>query len=448
VDHIVLNAHVGATAVKSHLGRFGRPVGPGLLTRVEPFLEWLDARCAAGTMPASRVRHGTPAPVLMVGDDESEVQPSLNFASQDYLGLSEHDAVRGAALEALHRFGAHSAGSPTLLGNTVETVALERDLGEFLWMDRVLLFPSGWAAGFAAITALVREPDHVVLDERAHGCLRQGAWAATRNVSVVSHLDLAAVQAALVRIRERDSRNAILVVTEGLFPTDSDAPDLTSLQAVCSAFEATLLVDVAHDLGATGPHGLGTIGTSRMLGKLDLVVGSFAKTFATNGGFVAVRSGAVYQYLKHFSSPHVASSALSPMQAATARAALRLVRSPTGERARRANAEVSGALRRACSERGLQVLGDVSPVVPVVAGSNRVARAAAVLLARAGVLAGLVEYPTVPPNSTRFRFQVMATHSPAQATLAAVRLADAVAWSRRCVPNSEPARGGGLTYTT
>src|SRR5207244_2190884 len=137
-----------------------------------------------------------------------------------------------------------------------------------------------------AITGLIRPNDHVIVDNLAHACLQQGAHAATQNVRRHDHLDIAAVHSHLQEIRANDTKNGILVVTEGLFSMDSDTPDLQTLQALCHEYEATLLVDVAHDLGAIGPGGTGFLGIQDMLGKVDLVVGAFSKTFASNGGFL------------------------------------------------------------------------------------------------------------------------------------------------------------------
>lgn len=428
----IVHALAGTSALESHAGRFQRPSGAGLMLRAEPFHRWISERRATGTWPYSHLLNGLGPPSAAV--DKAGPGPSgLNFASEDALGLSNHPAIRDAALEALQRFGLHSGASPVSLGNTSESLALERELADFLRVEHVVLYPSGSAAGFAAITALVRDGDHVVLDERAGPGLQQGARAATRNVSLVSHLDVDALREAVSSIRRADVRHGILVVTEGLFQVDADRPDLRAVQQVCREWNATLLVDVSHDLGATGPMGLGTLGRSCVVGEVDLVVGSFSNAFAGSGGFVATRSAASRDYITYFGGPPVSSHAPSPVEVATVRAALRIVRSPEGEVARAANAEVAAALRNVSASRGLQVLGDVSPIVPVVVGSNRVARVVSAVLAMEGVFANLVEYPAVPLHSARFCFHVMASHTPAQAVAAASSLARAVVESQACL---------------
>lgn len=427
----------GDSALNLHLGRFQRPSGPDLLGRVDRLHAWITERSRAGVWPYSRALTGRPSPETSIRDAAGMLEHGTNFASQDYLGLTGHPDVHEAVRAALDRFGPHSAGSAVLLGNTLDSLELEHELSSALAMRHVVLFPTGWAAGFGAIQGLVRDHDHVVLDERAHACLQQGARAATRNISLVPHLDLAALEARLRELRSSDARNGILVVSEGLFSMDSDCPDVAVLQAICHQYGATLLLDVAHDFGSMEADGGGAMSRAGMLGHVDLVMGSFSKTFATNGGFLASRSSAVAQAVKYFAGPHMFSNALSPLQTAAARAALRIVRSPEGRRLRDQNARASGALRAACATRGLRVLGDVSPIVPVVVGGNRLARIASALLAEAGAIANLVEYPAVPLHSTRFRFQVMASHTPEQCTAAADTLALAVAQAQHLVERLE-----------
>lgn len=308
----------------------------------------------------------------------------------------------------------HSGGSAVLLGASRLTLALEAALCDFMHMAHAVLFPTGWAAGYGAIQGLVRPDDHVVLDERAHACLQQGASAATRNIRRTLHLDLASLEHALAAIRSGDTRNAILVVTESLFSMDSDTPDIAAWQKICTAYGATLLVDVAHDLGAVGSDGRGMLGAQNMVGKVDLLVGSFSKTFATNGGFVLTQPTAAKAFLPFFASTHVFSNALSPLQAAVALAALTIVRAPEGAGRRHALAARSTQLRAALSEARFTCMGNRSPIVPVFVGDERLARLVIRALPAHGVVANLVEYPGVSRGAARLRLQLMATHNPDQ----------------------------------
>jgi 7-keto-8-aminopelargonate synthetase-like enzyme len=410
---------------------FRDPAGPELLGRTAAFEAWRSARAEHGYWPYSRALHAAPGTETAITDATGQPAQGVNFASQDYLSLATSETLKRAAIEAITRFGVHSAGSSAVLGNTSESLALEAELGTFLQMAHVTLYPTGWAAGYGITKGLVRPNDYVVLDALAHNCLMEGANAATRNVSLFRHLDHGHLRRLLVRIRDRDMHNAILVITEGLFSMDADVPDLAATQAICREHGATLVVDVAHDLGALGPGGTGSLGAQGLLGQVDLVMGSFSKTFGSNGGFVASREGAVKQFLKVYSPSNTFSNALSPAQAAAVRAALGVVQSEEGERLRQRLMDNIRSLRHELQAQGLTVMGEPSPIVPVLVGSEALARRTAKLLPDHGVLANQVEFPAVPEGRARFRLQVMAGHQPEQSRLAARGVAAAVAQAQQ-----------------
>jgi glycine C-acetyltransferase len=222
------------------------------------------------------------------------------------------------------------------------------------------------------------------------------------------------VRRRLAKIRAKDTVNAILVVSEGIFSMDSDSPDIVGLQQACREHGAVLMVDVAHDFGASGPGGTGQIGLQGMLGKVDLVMGSFSKTFASNGGFVASHSASVKQFLGIYGGPHTFSNALSPVQAGVALEALAIVRGAEGEALREKALDNSLRLRGGFAARDIECLGEPSNVVPVMTGDETVAKWTARLLEENGLIANLVEFPAVARGKSRFRFQVMASHSSQQ----------------------------------
>src|SRR5579872_4145897 len=404
-------AGVPPAALSGSMRDFRVPGGVDLLGRTEGFFRWQDLRRQNGLWPFSRATEDGPKTVCSAQDDSGNKMRGVNFASQDYLSLSSHPAIMATAIETIERCGVHSAGSPALVGNTSHSVALERKIADFIELEHVALYPTGWAAGFGVIKGLVRSADHVVMDMLAHSCLQEGASAATHNVHMFRHLDTEYCRNILTKIRAKDRENGILVVTEGLFSMDSDTPDLSALQKLCHEFNATLVVDVAHDLGNLGEDGRGHIGKQNMLGKIDLVMGSFSKTFASNGGFVACKTRAVKEYLRFYSSPATFSNALSPMQAATVLKAFEIIDSPEGRTRREALLANILNLRWALTEIGLAYYGDPSPIVCVKMGTERLARLVSRRLPELGLLANLVEFPAVPKGAARFRMQVMANHT-------------------------------------
>jgi len=340
---------------KKHLGMFAFPKGAHLIERTRPLGEWVRQRTQLRTWPYARSLHQSPSTRTRIESHGGMSVEGINFGSQDYLGLSSHPAIYEAALRALGEYGPHSAASPMLQGNTGLSRALEREIAELVNLDHVLLFPTGWAAGFGAIVGLVRPNDHIVIDQLAHACLMQGARAATQNHYFFRHNSIHDVKRKLHKIRSKDSQNAILVVSEGLFSMDSDSPHISSLQEVCHEHGAVLLLDVAHDLGATGASGAGQMEVQKVLGRVDLVMGSFSKTFSSNGGFLATHDLSVKQFISIYGGSHI---------------------------------------------------------VPVTVGDETLAKWVSRSLEEKGLIANLVEFPAVSRGTARFRFQVMATHTP------------------------------------
>ena len=418
------------TALTGSMRDFRELSGPDLLERVRPFHRWQELRRGQGLWPYSKSSEGAPRPVCDAREESGAPYRGINFASQDYLGLSTDDEIKATAKAVIEEYGVHSAGSSALAGNTTHSLLLERTISEFVGLEHTLLYPTGWAAGYGVIKGLVRPGDHVVMDGLSHACLQEGAYSATDNVHLHGHLNVQSARRRLQRIRARDTEAGILVVTESLFSMDSDTPDLAAMQELCREHGATLLVDMAHDLGSIGEDGQGFVGLQGMRGKLDIVMGSFSKTFASNGGFVACNSPAVRQYLKFYGCSATFSNALSPVQAATVTKAFEIVRSERGRELRRRLMERILHLRHCLSGLGLTLIGNPSAIVPVVVGDEALARIVSRELPGLGLIANLVEYPAVAKGNARFRMQVMPGHSSEDIEEAARRLQLAVAMAK------------------
>lgn len=408
-----------ADALEKDIMRFRVASGPDLLTRNGPFLAWQRQRAEAHLWPYFRRYETGLHPRATAVSDLGEVTQGVNFGAQDYLSLSSHPAVLEAALRALHDFGPIAAGSPALGGATPLSKELEAGLAQALHAEHLVLFPTGWAAGFGTIRSLMHRRDHILLDNLSHDSLRQGAAASGATVEFFRHLDNEAVRRHLADIRAGDTKNAVLVVTEGVFSMDSDTPRLAELLGICREFDAKLLVDVAHDFGAMGEDGSGQLGLQGILDEVDLVVGAFSKSFATTGGFLATRSASVHEYVRIFGGPQTFSSALTPVQTAVANASLGIIRSPEGAVRRKDVAAVAQRLRDGLEARGHRTMGEViCPVVPVFIGTTATGRVASGLIARSGLIAHLVEQPAVASDAARFRLQAMADHTTEDADLA------------------------------
>jgi glycine C-acetyltransferase len=413
---------VPAAALQGSLRDYSFPSGPDLIDRVKEFFEWQDLRRQSGTWPFARATEAGPQAACAIRDDRGVRTTGVNFASQDYLSLAAHPEIKAAAKAAIDAMGVHSAGSSALVGNTATSFQLEQRLAAFCEMEEAVLFPTGWSAGYGVIKALVRSSDYVVMDLLSHSCLQMGAHGATRNVVAFRHLNTDDCRAKLAAVRAKAPQAGILLVTEALFSMDSDTPDLAAMRTLAEEFGATFLVDVAHDLGAIGPGGTGKIGEAGLLGDIDLVIGAFSKTFASNGGFVATHSRAVKEYLRYYSQTCTFSNGLSPVQTAIVSKALDIVQSDEGDARREALMRNVLGLRHALTSRGLDVHGDPSAIVAVKTGDEALSRLMSRELPDLGLLANLVEFPAVPRNQARFRLQVMADHSAADVDFAGIAM--------------------------
>ena len=385
-----------------------------LLDRMQGMTDWLEARWAHGVDPYSKASDGPILAECGAMDRKGVAYTGINLASQDYLALASHPQIKAAAMEAVERYGVHSAGSPALMGNTRPSLELERRLAEFAGMADCTVFATGWAAGYGLIKALIRERDHIVIDQLAHASLMEGARNATRHLHVFPHLSVSGLERRLQRIRREHPEAGILIVTESLFSMDSDTPDLAAHQELATRHGATLMVDAAHDFGCMGPTGRGHLEMQNLHGKVDLLMGSFSKTFASNGGFVATKHPALKLALRYACGPQTFSNAISPVQASIVLKALNIIESSEGEALRHLLLDNAIQLRDGLQARGFEVMGEPSAIVPVKLGDAARARLASRYTLEGGGLVNLVEFPAVAKNASRFRLQVMASHTSAQ----------------------------------
>jgi len=413
-------------ALEGTIADFRDMPGQDLLDRTRPFQTWRRTRMRTGLWSYARTLYSAPQAALKTRLDSGANIEGINFGSIDYLGLSAREDIKEAAIQAIRDYGPHSASVGIFSGGSVLSRALETALSEHLSYPEVVLFPTGWMAGWGSVAGLVRPNDHVVLDLLAHNCLQQGARAATQRIRHFRHLDSAHAESVLAEIRKRDTRNGILVVSEGLFSMDSDWPDLQELQEICSMYDARLLVDISHDLASMGPRGTGQIGLQGLLGKIDLVMGGFSKGLAANGGFLACHSSSAREYLRIYADTNLFATAMPPPAAGVALKALEIARSEEGEHLRANLTATSHTLRDALSARGITCHGSPSPLIPVHVGTEGSARKACKYAMEHGVISNVVEFPAVPVGMARLRLQLMATHTIEQAEHAANIITEAI----------------------
>jgi 8-amino-7-oxononanoate synthase len=328
----------------------------------------------------------------------------VDFSSNDYLGLSQHDDVKRAAQDAIARYGTSASGSRLVTGDSPLVHALEARLARHQGSEAALVFGAGYLTNTGAIPALVGEKDAIVLDELAHACLFAGAKLARSEIITVAHNDVRALARALGEVRARVRH--CLVVTESVFSMDGDRAPLAELAALARAHDAWLYVDDAH----------GTYGAHDAPGAFaPLVAGTLSKALASSGGYLAAPR-AVVDLLTSRARTLVYSTGLAPAQAAAALAALDVVeREPA-----RALRPLTLARRFA---RALDLAEPESAIVPLVVGDAARALALQAALLTRGFLVVAIRPPTVPDGTARLRVSFSATHDDetVDALAAAVR---------------------------
>lgn len=410
--------------------RYFNPQADYILDRFQGLEGWYRRRIEAGVMSHRLQVIGDPGTHTTVRDLAGREFSGINLSTVDYMGLSNHPALKQAAQTALDEKRLHSVNTGPLLGNSPESYALETWIASHLHHDYGMLFPTGWAASFSSVAAIARPGDYILIDEYAHQSLKQGAYASCDNVIKFKHLDNAEVAERLVRLRAEAPDAGVLVVTEGLYSMDGDAPDLAGLLAICKAHKAALVVDICHDLGGTGPRGTGTLGTQGILGDPDLiVVGAFSKSFATNGGFLTTSNLGILFAAFSFAGPYTYSTSLSPIQIAIARAGLELAAGPEGDARRARLAANIKVTRDRAAEHGIHAYGSPSPIVSLHVGPENIARLACAKAFHDNLVTTILEYPVVSRGKARFRLSMSPEHDSETLIRAVDTIAASIKWA-------------------
>jgi 8-amino-7-oxononanoate synthase len=284
----------------------------------------------------------------------------LMFGSNDYLGLITHPKVREAAAEAVRRYGSGCSGSRLLNGTLDLHVALEAELAALVRKEAAVTFGTGFQANYAALAALTEKGDVLVCDHTLHASLVEGALRSTARTIRFRHNDMEHLERCLENCAPEEK---ILIVSEGVFSMEGDLADLPEIVRLAKEYHAPVYVDEAHGIGVLGATGAGAAEHLGVLDDIDIVMGTFSKSLASIGGFVA-SAKPVIEYLKHTARPFVFSASLPPASVAAVRAALEIMRKEPERQARLL--AVSKRLRQELQSRGFAVLDGEAAIVPVV----------------------------------------------------------------------------------
>ncbi len=328
----------------------------------------------------------------------------LMLGSNNYLGLTNHPEVKQAAIEAIQRYGTGCAGSRFLNGTLRIHIECEEKLAEFMEKEAVLLYTTGFQVNQGVISALVDRNSFVVTDSLDHASIIDGARLAFGKMVKFRHNSPSDLERVLKGLGSKSK----LVVTEGIFSMDGDICRLPEIVEVCKKYQADIFLDDAHSIGVLGPKGDGTANHFRLNSQVEMVMGTFSKSLASIGGFVAA-SDDVIHYLKHNSRALIFSASPPPASVAAVLAALKIIlREPGRRELLWRNADY---LRNGLKAIGFDTGKSETPIIPVFIGDEIKAFQVCHWLQDEGIFANPVVPPAVQPGQSLIRFSVMSTHT-------------------------------------
>ncbi len=331
----------------------------------------------------------------------------LMCGSNNYLGLTIDPRVRQAAIDAVARYGTSCTGSRFLNGTLEMHEQLEQELAEYVGKEAALVFSTGMQTNLGTISALVGRKDVVVLDKDDHASIVDGAKLSYGDTKRFRHNDVADLERVLASIPED---KGALVVVDGLFSMGGDIAPLPEIIPVCKKYGARLMVDDAHALGVLG-GGRGTAAHFGVTDGVDLIMSTFSKSFASLGGFIAGDEDVIH-FIKHFARSFIFSASIPPANAASALAALRIMRD---EPERVEHLIANGAKMRAGFKAlGFNIGSSVTPVIPILIGDDMRTIYFWKALFDAGVFVNPVLCPAVPEGQQLLRTSYMAIHTEEQ----------------------------------
>lgn len=357
---------------------------------------------ALGLYPYFRPIEENEGPVVQI-----EGKKVIMAGSNNYLGLTAHPKVKEAAIKAVEKYGTGCSGSRYLTGTLDLHIELEERLAKFFNKEAVLLFSTGYQTAQGIIPTLVQRGDYVISDKDNHACIIAGnlmAKGATAEFLRYKHNDMDDLERVIQKVPDSAGK---LVVSDGVFSTGGEIVNLPRLNEIAKKFGAKTLIDDAHSVGVIGKGGRGTASEFNLENEIDLTMGTFSKTFASLGGFVAGEAK-VINYIKHHSPALIFSASPTPAAVAAALAALDILEAEP-ERVDRL-VRNAAKVRNALKDAGFTVLDGRTAIVPVIVGDDEIAFKMWKILYDAGVFVNVFISPGVPQGRQMMRTSYMATH--------------------------------------
>ncbi|RNI28349.1 pyridoxal phosphate-dependent aminotransferase family protein [Rufibacter immobilis] len=343
----------------------------------------------------------------------------LMFGSNAYLGLTNHPKIKEAAKQAIDDYGTGCAGSRFLNGTLDIHLELERRLANFVGKDAAIVFSTGFQVNLGVVSSLTGRNDYLLLDEFNHASIIDGSRLSFSKVLKYKHNDMEDLERKISKLPAEAIK---LIVVDGIFSMEGDIVKLPELVAIAQRYGGSIMVDDAHSLGVIGEKGAGTASHFGLIQSVDLIMGTFSKSMASLGGFIAA-DHATIQYLKHHARSLIFSASMSPASVASTLAALDIMETePEWMDRLWANTHY---MTKLLQEEGFELGPTESPIIPIYVRDNYKTFLLTRALQDKGIFVNPVVAPAVPADSTLIRLSVMATHTFAQIEEAVSKLSEA-----------------------
>lgn len=340
----------------------------------------------------------------------------LMFGSNSYLGLTNHPKVIEAAVEATHKYGTGCAGSRFLNGTLDLHLELEKELAEFVGKEDAIIYSTGFQVNLGVVSCVTGREDYVICDELDHASIIEGRRLSFSTALKFKHNDMESLERELQKCRPEAVK---LIVVDGVFSMEGDIANLPEIVRLSKKYNANIMVDEAHGLGVLGNQGRGTCDHFGVTKDVDLIMGTFSKSLAAIGGFIAADES-IINYLRHNARSYIFSASNTPAATAAARAALQIMKSEP-ERIEHLWEMTNYALK-CFRDLGFEIGHTSTPIIPLYVRDMEKTFMVTKMLFDEGVFVNPVVPPACSPTDTLIRFSLMATHSKEQVDFAIEKL--------------------------
>ncbi len=340
----------------------------------------------------------------------------LMFGSNSYLGLTNDPRVIEAAVKATKKYGTGCAGSRFLNGTLDLHVQLEKELAEFVGKEDAIIYSTGFQVNLGVVSCVTGREDYIICDELDHASIVEGRRLSFSTVSKFKHNDMIDLEKELQKCRPEAVK---LIIVDGVFSMEGDIANLPEIVKLSKKYDASIMVDEAHGLGVLGKNGRGTCDHFGVSNDIDLIMGTFSKSLASIGGFIAADES-VINYLRHNSRSYIFSASNTPAATAAAREALHIMKT---EPERLENLwKLTNYALKSFRELGFEIGNTSTPIIPLYVRDMNKTFIVTKMLHEEGIFINPVVPPACSPNDTLIRFSLMATHTKEQVDFAVSKL--------------------------